>query len=186
MIRILFLSNIIYSKGIIHLLEALKALDSPGQFSLSIAGKIMSDRYMDEVKLEGQLHNLIGELRNQGYKVEFQGVAVGAVTRYYSRCDLVCLPSFYESEACPLVLMEAAKNGCAILTTDWRYLKSYSEGRLLYAKPKDVQSLKSSLSLISIHNNLVKAKESSYQWSLSFLTKQEFQNMIFKLIKGNE
>jgi glycosyltransferase involved in cell wall biosynthesis len=47
-----------------------------------------------------------------------------AVPAVFSGADLFCLPSHYEREAMPLVILEAMRHALAVVATDWRGIPS--------------------------------------------------------------
>jgi glycosyltransferase involved in cell wall biosynthesis len=119
-IHLLYLSNIMKTKGIFELITAFKNLvhDSP-QLYLTIAGSYVADDLMsiDEVK----------EYFQQSIKSCTQINYVGRVygeqkAKLLQRSDIFILPSYYKSEAFPISIIEAMACGNAIITTKYKYL----------------------------------------------------------------
>jgi glycosyltransferase involved in cell wall biosynthesis len=63
--------------------------------------------------------------------------------RTYADADLFCFPSFYDSEAFPVVLLEAMQFGLPVVATDWRGIPSIVEdGRTGFlVPPRDAAAL---------------------------------------------
>lgn len=111
--HLLFLSNLLISKGVYVLLEACKILKDKGlSFYCDIVGaeskEISSDIFQYEVSKRG-LHGI----------VEYHGRKYGAEKDGYLRsADIFVFPSFYDNECFPLVLLEAMQYQLPIVTTD--------------------------------------------------------------------
>lgn len=111
--RLLFLSNLIESKGVIVLLDALELLnDKKHPFVCDFVGdatqEISTERFALEVKK-----------RRLEEVVKYHGRKTGAEKEsYLTQSDIFVFPSFYENECLPLVLMEAMQCGLPIITTD--------------------------------------------------------------------
>lgn len=112
-VHLLFLSNLIESKGVIVLLDSLKILNDKG-FSLvcDFVGGETEDinryRFEKEVNERG--------LNNTAY---YRGPKFGNdKEKYLSDADIFVFPSYYENECFPLVLLEAMQFGLPIVTSD--------------------------------------------------------------------
>ena len=111
--HILFLSNLIESKGVFVLLDALKLLHDTGSvFVCDMVGaetaEIDSKRFGLEVKARG-LEDI----------VLYHGKKVGAdKTAFFDNADIFAFPTFYNNECFPLVLLEAMQFCLPVVTTD--------------------------------------------------------------------
>ena len=112
-VRLLFLSNLIESKGVIVLLDALKILMERGRsFRCDFAGgetkEISAGRFAQEVDIRGL----------NGFAF-YNGCLYGEdKERIFYNSDIFVLPTFYENECFPLVLLEAMSHRLPIVTTD--------------------------------------------------------------------
>lgn len=110
---ILFVSNLIPSKGVYTLLDSLKSLADKGRaFKCDIVGsettEITTQRINDEISNRG----LLG-------CVHFHGKKYGKEKEsFFKDADLFVFPTFYANECFPLVLLEAMQYGLPIVTTD--------------------------------------------------------------------
>ncbi|MAC83424.1 MAG: hypothetical protein CL624_04750 [Arcobacter sp.] len=140
-INLLYLSNIMSSKGIFELINAFNILSQKYEnIYLNIAGGYMSDNYMsiDEVKekFESQI--------SQNGRIKYIGKIFGdEKTKLLQDSDIFILPTYYKSEAFPISIIEAMACGNVIVTTNYKYLPEVvnsSNGMLV--EPKLVDSLK--------------------------------------------
>ena len=111
--QLLFLSNLIVSKGVIDLLDACSILKGNGVvFECLFVGaetdEMTSDRFSQEVKnrgLEGRVHYL-----GKKYGEEKESI--------WNDADIFVFPTFYPNECFPLVLLEAMQHGLPCVSTD--------------------------------------------------------------------
>lgn len=111
--RLLFLSNLLESKGVIVLLDALKMLkDRDYSFICDFIGaetkEIDARRFDEEVKS-----------RHLSDVVAFYGKKYGKEKEAaFEQADIFVLPTFYGNECFPLVLLEAMAHKKPIVSTD--------------------------------------------------------------------
>lgn len=139
-----YVSNLVYSKGIIHLLEAfeelneyLKSNSNEKQVELWIAGKIMSDEYMSDTELKMNLEFYLKKHPNIKY---FKIIIDNQKKDFLKKVHVFVLPTFYRHEAQPLSLFEGMRAGCVIITTDYKYLPDFinkENGFLIPIKSKE-------------------------------------------------
>lgn len=147
-LRVGYLSNLMYSKGILHLITAMEILHAEGVgLELHVAGKYMGDEDMSSKEIEESFQ---AKLRNNTW-IKYHGVVRGEdKLAFYQQIDVFALPTFYAHEAQPISIIEALRAGCLILTTDYRYipdLVSMENGWLVSIKSK--QEIAGALSIIS-------------------------------------
>ena len=111
-IQLLFLSNMISSKGIFVLLEACHLLKSENiDFECNFAGPWY------QVKKED--FNAVVNEYNLEKNVKYLGAAYGAdKEKIFKSTDIFVFPTFYPDECFPLVLLEAMSYGLPCITTN--------------------------------------------------------------------
>ena len=109
--RLLFLSNLIESKGVLVLLDALKILADKGvMFACDMVGG--ETKEIDAKRLEKEL-----DKRGLAQVVHYHGRKVGAEKdAFFENSDIFVLPTYYE--CFPLVLLEAMQHHLPCVTTD--------------------------------------------------------------------
>lgn len=111
--HLLFLSNLMESKGVIVLLDALKLLMGNGlSFICDFVGG--ETKEMDSVLFEKEV-----DKRDIHQMVSYKGQKFAkGKWKCFSDADVFVFPTFYHNECFPLVLLEAMQYGVPIVTTD--------------------------------------------------------------------
>ncbi|WP_170132099.1 glycosyltransferase family 4 protein [Arenicella xantha] len=117
--HILFVGVLCESKGVLVLLSALKQLCKAGhQFTASFLGAFESPEFETKCLAIVQNSRLIEQ-------VTFKGVLTGDIKwKAYEDADVLCFPTFYESETFGLVILEAMQFGLPVISTFWRGVPS--------------------------------------------------------------
>jgi glycosyltransferase involved in cell wall biosynthesis len=117
--RLLWVSNLHESKGIFVLLEACGILHQRGvPFELAIVGSTSTDTVTDRI---------VRTIEELGIKarVQMPGQLTGDEKwRTFARADVFCLPTHYEREGMPLVVLEAMQFALPVVATRWRGIPS--------------------------------------------------------------
>jgi glycosyltransferase involved in cell wall biosynthesis len=110
--HILFLSNLIESKGPLVLLDALQLLKRRGiDFHASFAGAPFGR--LTRARFEAAI-----EMRGLGQAVRYLGPVAGEVKQDLLRCaDIFAFPTMYENEVFGLVVLEAMAAGLPVVAT---------------------------------------------------------------------
>ncbi len=111
-IRLLFLSNIMKTKGIIELLDAFEVLSAEyDNLELSIAGEFLSDRLFSVEEIKKAFYSRINN-----DKITFHNVvSEKEKAQLLFKSDIFILPSYWE--AFPLSVLEAMRAGNVIITS---------------------------------------------------------------------
>lgn len=110
-LRLLFLSNLLPSKGHSELVEAYRSLDAKDRDRVRVdfAGGVPSD------EARAVFVRSIGDFP----QLRYHGVVHGAQKlALFHDAHLFCLPTYYPYEGQPISILEAYAAGCAVLTTD--------------------------------------------------------------------
>jgi glycosyltransferase involved in cell wall biosynthesis len=119
---ILFVGVLRESKGVMVLLKACKRLRDAGTpFKTRLMGGYESKAFQEEVESFIDAENL-------GDRVEMLGVMTGqAKWDAYADADILCFPTYFESETFGLVLVEGMQFELPVVTTLWRGIPSIVE-----------------------------------------------------------
>lgn len=109
-IQILYLSNLMKTKGILDLLEAALAMKKENiKFKLHLAGAIEED-------IKKEVYEYIEKLKEN---VCYLGVVKGEdKKKLLKKAHIFCLPTYYPNEGQPISILEAMSAACAIVTTN--------------------------------------------------------------------
>jgi len=142
-LRVLYLSNIMFSKGFSYLISAVNQLRADGQsVTLTLVGKPMRDR---EMSAKDALNLLEANLNQEG--IRYLGVVHGSkLRRLLETAHIVALPTFYPTEAQPISLIEGMAFGCIPLTTRHNYNEDFLDPRIaVFVEPQNAKAISDAL-----------------------------------------
>jgi glycosyltransferase involved in cell wall biosynthesis len=124
-LNILYLSNLIETKGYPEFVEAINQLASQANFAIdaTLCGQIVAvdanSRFATHEMASIWLENQIAQI-NQSLLVRLRwinGADGKAKEELFQAAHVFVLPSYYKVEAQPIVIIEALASGCAVITT---------------------------------------------------------------------
>ena len=125
-VRLLYLSNLIQSKGYAHVLQAATMLhrQSALRFELVFAGRFLpsvdDEEALSPVEAERRFLTRI-EAKGLAGVVRYVGPVQGrAKWRLLEASDFLLLPTKYLHEGQPVAIIEAMAHGCVVVATDFR------------------------------------------------------------------
>jgi len=139
-VHLLYFSNIMRSKGIIHLLKACDILFSKhNNLKLDIAGNLLGDSISSLKEISTDFFDLLKILQlKYPERIKYYGESKGMhKTQLLWQSDIFILPTFYRTEAFPISILEAMRAGNYILSTNHRYIPQIitkQNGSLVEAK----------------------------------------------------
>lgn len=154
-LRLLFLSNIMQTKGVLELLSAFEGLvKNYPQLTLVVAGVFLGDDQMKVSKIKKVFETKLEDLRQKKHmNVQYMGMVSGEQkVELLKSSDILVFPTYYKSEALPLVILEAMRAGNVIISTKHNYLPDFigdKNGRLV--APKSVDELKDAIAYFIEH-----------------------------------
>lgn len=123
-LRVLYLSNLMYTKGFSYLIDAIRLLRDEGlDISLTLAGKPLDD--------EGMKRDEAIEIVNHRIQdgIAYHGILSGGQKWHQlNLAHVIALPTFYRSEAQPICLIEGMSFGAVPLTTHHNYNDDFLHG----------------------------------------------------------
>jgi glycosyltransferase involved in cell wall biosynthesis len=123
-IRLLFLSNLIRTKGLLDLIAELKNVDR--SIKLDIYGGEVGD--LTIIELQEFINDVVGQKDN--IEINYMGRLdnLNEIIDVYRSADLFCLPSYYPDEAFPLSILEAMSQGTGIVAVENGGIKDILKG----------------------------------------------------------
>lgn len=149
--HILFLSNLLVSKGVVVLLDALRILKGKGcSFICDFVGGETIE--MDAVMFESE----VAKRGLEGMAI-YHGRKYGKdKEEFFRSADMSVFPTFYHNECFPLVLLEAMEHGLpCISTTEGGIPGIIEDGQTGYLVPKhDAQALAEKMQILLFDTDL--------------------------------
>ena len=178
--KILFLSNLIVSKGVIVLLDALKILKERSvRFTCDFVGgetdELDASRFADEAKSRG----LEGCACYVGRKYGAEKIP------YFENADVFAFPTFYHNEAFPLVNIEAMEFKLPIVSTNEGGVPDMvvNDENGLICERNNVESLAAALEKLLFDKNLrIQYGENGYKKFKSEFTLQSFEKRFVQIL----
>lgn len=133
-IRILFLSNLVESKGYLDLLEAIQLLVQ--DWRLNVVGHFCGlfllnpsdDKRVKNVEQARALFEGFVRAHQLERQVTYRGLVTGADKESELRAaHFLVLPTWYNCEGQPLSIIEAMAHGCVVIATDYRAIPDLVE-----------------------------------------------------------
>lgn len=179
--RLLFLSNLIESKGVLVLLDALKVLKDKGySFICDFVGgetkEIDAKRFEEEVEKRGLNELAIYRGRKYGEEKE----------KAFEQSDVFVFPTYYPNECFPLVLLEAMQHGLPCVTTDEGGIRDIVVSNIngFICERKDAASLATCLIQLILDRNMrIRMGEASRERLYKFYTERNFENNMEEILK---
>lgn len=156
-IHILYLSNLLKSKGILEFLDAAENICSKrNDIKFVIAGKPMGDQFWKVEEIKKSFNVKYNKAKkNYPEQIDYLGTIKGAEKlNELIKASIFVLPTYYPTEAFPISIIEAMRCGCAIITTNHNLLPNIikPENGLLVEK-------QSSSAIVTAINNLLSNKK---------------------------
>lgn len=168
--QVLYLSNIIYSKGIFIFMDAAeKLLKDDIAIVIKIAGVPMEDDFMTKKETSEKFQIRYEHLKEKyPNRIFYLGFICGIEkAEILLNSSIFVLPTFYKTEAFPIAIIEAMRFGNAIVTTNHNYLSDIikkENGQLINTKSSSDLIKKLKL-LFSDSKELIKIQKHNMQES---------------------
>ena len=165
---VLYLSNLMASKGILEFLKAAKQLLKEDKtVTIDIAGAFIGDHLYSKKRIQTAFYQLFDPLKaNYPNRIFLHGTVSGQnKLDLLKAASIFVLPTYYPTEAFPIAIVEAMATGNAIVTTAHNYLKyivSNNNGAIIPIK-NEKEIMESVLRLFGDSANLEKIQKMNYK-----------------------
>lgn len=179
-ISLLYLSNIMVSKGIFELVDAFEELiNINDKITLNIAGEYFSDSYMSSSKVKKNFENKI----YSNNKIKYHGKVFGIdKIKLLQSSDIFILPSY--KEAFPISIIEAMATSNALVVTKQKYIsEELSSENGILVKKRSVKSLIDGIGyLIKNKQKLLQIQKYNRQQAQEKFSKQKYLKNLKKIV----
>lgn len=183
-INLLYLSNIMKSKGIFELIEAFDVLSVKySNVNLTIAGGFINDEYQSIDELKEKFYKKI----NKNGRIRYVGKVFGKEKAIFlQKSDIFVLPSYYKSEAFPISIIEAMRCGNAIVSTDYKYLPEVVQDKNgILVKTKSIKSLVAGIEkLLSSKERLIEIQSYNMEEAKKQYTLEKYILKLNRIVFG--
>jgi glycosyltransferase involved in cell wall biosynthesis len=186
-IKVLYLSNLMKSKGVLELLEASKILlQNNDDVEFHFAGDFMGDGNMNEREIKSSFFKLFNELQNSFHdRIVYHGVTIGdKKIKLLEESSIFCLPTYYKTEAFPISILEALLFENAIITTNHNYLNqlvSSENGEVISSKNID-ELFRAIENLIDNRERLMKIQKENRKLYFKMYSNKNYIEQLSKII----
>ena len=123
-IQLLYLSNLIPSKGYLHCLNACEIMLQQDflDFQIKFCGTFLAHQGMSAEECKMEFLSLIQKKGLQKHVIYEGNVFGDKKQEIFQEADFFLLPSSYPNEGIPISIIEALKYQCIVITSDYRAL----------------------------------------------------------------
>ncbi|GHT43913.1 hypothetical protein FACS189438_2020 [Bacteroidia bacterium] len=178
-INILHLSTLIETKGFSNYVEALKLLPKNNNWNAILCGPVLFTKYCKTFSTIKQKEEYV--LQNIEYLSPYSTWIRGAygIEKFelFKNADIFIFPSTFNAESLPLVVLEAAASGCAIICTKVGEIPNYfSNDEILFLDSPDAKEISDKVQQLLLNKNTIqKYKYNAYQKYLRFFSKEAYK-----------
>jgi glycosyltransferase involved in cell wall biosynthesis len=180
-LKILFLSNLMQTKGIIELAEAVKKVNVDKHLiDLKIAGAYLTDGALNKHQMQDKIEALLSN------NIEYCGVVKGEQkNKLLEWSNVVALPSYYPTEAQPIVLIEGLAAGRYLLTSKAGYISEFvkhlENGFVL--NTVSVHEITKALNYMLVNQREIeKVSQQNIGYAHAHFSQEQYVNRIFEII----
>ncbi|MER8500409.1 glycosyltransferase family 4 protein [Mesorhizobium sp. M0204] len=178
---ILYLSNLIFSKGFTVAVDATEILVSEGlPVRLTICGSPIADANMTVGQIEAYLRNVSA----RDY-ITFLGPVHGArKAAILSKADVFVLPTTYPTEAAPISIIEALAAGCFVVSSDHGVISRMVEGFHADLVPPTPRDVANSISRFHFSDSRANVPISNRRRAMAIYSSERYRTGIRNLFDG--
>jgi glycosyltransferase involved in cell wall biosynthesis len=182
-LNICYISSILPSKGVFELIEAVKKLHVNNvHLSLTIAGGFLGDSFLNSEKTKEKFFSLIKDCSF----IHYAGVVdIDEKYELLASNHILALPSYYQSEAVPLCIIEAMRMGCCILTTHYKYLPKLVKNNVngFLVEPKSIDDIVTRVTEVAHNQELLQViSKNNSDMALTLYSEEKYKKNIRKFL----
>ena len=188
-LELVYLSNIMESKGVINLLKACGGVfENNSQITLTIAGDYIGDYLCSKSQIKQKFDFLFNELKlKYPNQINYLGIVKGEKKeRLLWNADVFILPTYHPSEAFPISIIEAMRAGNFIISTNHNLLPDVvSQGNGLLITPNSVDAIINVIENVASLNreNLCVVQNYNIQHAIKNYQEQKYVGQVLLIIK---
>lgn len=192
-LNIIYLSNIMKTKGILNLLEAIKVIFTENQdinLKLYIAGQFIKDEEASQNNIEVEFFRKYNALKDKyNDKIEYIGIITGNLKKKKLwDSDIFILPTYYKTEAFPISILEAMRAGNYIISTNYKYIPSVissKNGELI--EPKSIEAIiKAIKNVVSNKDKVRRIQNYNISQSSSIYNENKYLSTVIGILKNKK
>ncbi|MGR5177883.1 glycosyltransferase family 4 protein [Vibrio mediterranei] len=186
LLKIVYLSNLMSTKGILELSEAVMELEQESMgIQLTVAGTFLDDNELSASVVEDKFKNICSSCTS----IDYIGTIYGRdKDKLLNDSDIFCLPTYYQTEAQPISIIESMAAGCAIISTCHNYIPDMlSEDNGLLITPRSVSAIKEAIKIFYNDRELLdKIGRYNAEYSRSQYSEDQYIRNLSLIISGNK
>lgn len=180
-LSILYMSNIMVSKGIFDLIEAFLIVQHTyPDITLHIAGAYVADKYASQKEVESRflkaIHGVAG--------IVYHGVVTGQEKKeILTSTDIFVLPSYFVSEASPISAIEAMATGHALILGQHNYLPDLCHRSNISVPVKSPRRIVEALEgYIKNRDSLIRTQKENSNYAREYFSEEHYVNQLQSII----
>lgn len=180
-LNILYLSNLMYSKGVTYLIDAVKKINLNGfNIRLTLAGQFLSDADMSGTQLKSAIE------KNLDNNIKYVGVLRDNKFDYLENANVVCLPTFYKTEAQPLAVIEGLAFANLVITTNHNYNSDFlPKHMVVWVEKENSDDIYNKIYDICVNReSYVNMLEQGFQYALQEFDKFKYIDQIDDIVSS--
>ena len=190
-IRIIYLSNLIESKGYWDVLQAINILANRENVNMEaiFSGKFLQDiddkMFSSSDHARNEFFNFIKANKLEERVQYYEGLFGENKSKAFNDAHFFSLPSYYGNEGQPVSILEALAYGCVPIVTDYRVIPTMvNTDNGFFVNPKSPEEIvKAITSMVSNPEAYHRKSESGIQFYLDNFTADKYVNKLIELFK---
>ena len=188
-IRLIYLSNLIETKGFWDVLEAVKTLvniekiDVEAIFSGKFLDSVDDTKFRNAQEARKAFFMYIEDNNLQNHLVYLEGLYGMEKAKQFMKSNFFLLPSYYINEGQPVSVLEALAYGCVPIVTDYRLISSMvNNDNGFFVSPKSPNEIVKIIKDLSKNPRLYKQySQSAINYYLENFTAEKYTEKLIRL-----